>query len=340
MFIDECTVKLRAGNGGHGSVSFRREKFVPKGGPDGGNGGKGGDVVLECDENVSDLRQFYYKPHWEADNGNNGGGRNKDGRGGKDCVLKVPPGLVIISTRNDEPVTELLEPGSRFVLLKGGMGGRGNTTFKSSTNRTPQEATDGDPGQHGEFRLVLKTIADVGLVGFPNAGKSTLVNMITAARPKMGAYPFTTLNPSIGVVEYPERYDRLKLADIPGLIKGAHENRGLGHRFLRHIERCQVLVFIIDMAGTDERDPVQDYRDLVEELEQYDPALSERPRLVAANKMDEPAAAEHLKRFAAELKDVPVQPVSCLLEEGLPELKEKLYALVKAQPTSTPDSEA
>ncbi|MDP0500611.1 MAG: GTPase ObgE [Verrucomicrobiota bacterium JB022] len=339
MFIDECTVKLRAGNGGNGCVSFRREKYIPKGGPDGGNGGKGGDVVLECDENVSDLRQFYYKPHWEADHGGNGMSRDKDGRGGEDCVLKVPPGLVVISTRNDQPVTELIEPGQRFILLAGGGGGRGNLTFKSSTNRAPRESTDGDPGQHGEFRFVLKSIADIGLVGFPNAGKSTLVNMITAARPKMASYPFTTLHPNIGVILYPERYDRLKLADIPGLIKGAHENKGLGHRFLRHIERCRVLLLIVDMAATDGRDPVQDYRELREELELYDPELLDRPHMVAANKMDEPASAENLQRFRQEV-DVPVQPLSCLLEEGLPELKERLYTLVKeAQPTPPPPSE-
>lgn len=329
MFIDECSVKLRAGNGGDGSASFRREKYIPKGGPDGGNGGKGGDVVLECDENVTDLRQYYYKPHWDAQHGEKGRGRDQHGAGGADCVLKVPPGLVVLHQRDGRQIAELLKHGERYVLLKGGAGGRGNLTFKSATNRAPREFTEGDPGQHGEFKFVLKSIADIGLVGFPNAGKSTLVNMITAARPKMAPYPFTTLHANVGVILYPERYDTLRMADIPGLIRGAHENKGLGHRFLRHIERCQILVLILDMAGTDERDPLQDYRDLLFELEQYDADLLRRPRLVAANKMDEPSAAAQLERFRAEFPDVAIQPISCLLEEGLPDLKERLYSLVK-----------
>lgn len=328
MFVDETRVILRAGNGGNGAASFRREKFIPKGGPDGGDGGRGGDVVVECDENASDLREFYYSPHRSAGNGGNGMGRNKHGADGTECVLKVPPGTIIVSLETEQPVGEVLTHGEKLVVLHGGKGGIGNTHFKSSVNRAPRQFKPGFPGQTGEFRLVLKSIADLGLVGYPNAGKSTLTNMITNSRPKTAPYPFTTLHPNIGVIEYPDRYDRLKLADIPGLIEGAHENKGLGHRFLRHIERCKVLVLIIDMASADGRKPHDDYASLIEELGMYSPELLEKPRLVAANKMDEPAAAKHLKAFAKK-HSVEVVPVSCLLGDGLEALKDRCYALVR-----------
>ncbi len=214
------------------------------------------------------------------------------------------------------------------MLSKGGNGGWGNTRFKTSTTRAPKRANPGLPGEAGMYRLVLKCIADVGLVAFPNAGKSTLTNLITKAWPKMAAYPFTTLHPQIGIIEYPEHYDRITLADIPGLIEGAHENRGLGHRFLRHIERCQLLVLMLDMAGVDARDPSDDYQHLLKELELYDPALLEKPRIVVANKMDEAAAAKHLRRFR-KLNSVDVLPISCLTEEGIPQLKEELHRRVR-----------
>jgi GTPase len=324
MFIDEAKVKLRAGDGGRGCASFRREKFVPRGGPDGGDGGKGGDLVLICDPNVSDLRAFHFQPHWSAEPGQAGMSRAKNGRSGEDCVLLVPPGLEVRDLETGELRAELTQEGERLVLLAGGKGGAGNIHFKSSINRAPRKTTPAHPGEQGEFKFVLKSIADVGLVGFPNAGKSTLTNMITAARPKIAAYPFTTLHPNIGVIDFPELNRTLKLADIPGLVAGAHENRGLGHRFLRHIERCRVLCLILDMAGTDERDPCDDYKALLAELKAYSPELVAKPRLVAANKMDEPVAVANLQRLKRRLRGVPVVPISCLLGEGLDKLRSAL----------------
>jgi GTPase len=223
----------------------------------------------------------------------------------------------------------VMQDGQVIVLAKGGNGGWGNTHFKSSTNRTPRRANSGLPGDAGTFQLVLKSIAEVGLVGFPNAGKSSLTNLITRARPKTAAYPFTTLHPQIGIIEYPEKHERVTLADIPGLIEGAHENKGLGHRFLRHIERCHLLLLIVDMAGVDGRDPADDYQHLLRELELYDPALLAKPRLVAANKMDEAVATKFLRKFR-RLNKVELVPISCLTEEGIPQLKEKVLRRVRA----------
>ncbi len=324
MFFDETKVKLRAGNGGHGSASFRREKFIPKGGPDGGDGGRGGSVILEGDENTGDLRTYHFTPHWEAGNGGPGMSRDKYGKGGDDRILLVPVGTVVLNLETGEQCAEILEHGQRHVLLKGGKGGLGNRHFKSSTNQAPRQFTYGEEGEQGEFKFILKSIADLGLVGFPNAGKSSLIALITRSRPKAASYPFTTLHPNIGVIDYPERYARLKLADIPGLIEGAHDNRGLGHRFLRHIERCYVLIHILDMAGEDGRDPLDDYEKLREELRLYDPLVAAKPHLVVANKMDEPAAAENFERFR-ERFEVPQWPISCLTGEGVAELKEALY---------------
>lgn len=328
MFVDEAQVKLRAGDGGNGVATFRREKFLPKGGPDGGDGGKGGDVVLECDENASDLRPYYFNPHWEAKRGERGMSRQKTGAGGKDCIMRVPPGTVVYDAEGNF-VTEVLEHGQTLVLLKGGRGGLGNIHFKSSTNQAPRKFTEGTPGEIGDFKLVLKSIADAGLVGFPNAGKSTLTGLITSAAPRTGAYPFTTLRPTVGIIDYAERYEKLVMADIPGLIEGAHENRGLGHRFLRHIERCKVLLYIVDMAAVDGRDPADDFEKLREELRLYEETLLDKPSLVLANKMDEPGAAEHLAEFRERFPEVDVLPISCMTEEGIPELKEQIYRIVK-----------
>jgi GTP-binding protein len=324
MFYDEVKISAKAGDGGDGIVSFRREKYVPNGGPNGGDGGRGGDVILQGDRNAGDLRTFHFKPQWKAKNGQPGMGRDKYGKNGDDLTLKIPLGTVVIDRPSDRTVVEILEHGQELVLLEGGKGGLGNRHFKSSTNRVPRQCTPGKPGDEGEFRLVLKSIADVGLVGFPNAGKSSLTRHFTKARPRVAPYPFTTLNPSVGLVEYDEgEYRTVLLADIPGLIEGASDNRGLGHRFLRHIERCKKFILILDMAGVDERDPLEDYRQLLTELEQYDPAFLDRSRLVAANKMDLPGAEENLKRLRKITEDE-ILPLSCETGDGLEELKTKL----------------
>lgn len=332
MFIDEITVSVRAGDGGNGCVSFRREKFEPFGGPNGGDGGRGGDVILEGDHDVNNLNDYRFRPNWRAKDGESGRGADQHGSDGKPAVLRVPPGTVVIDPESGRMVAEVLAHKQTIILAKGGNGGWGNTHFKSSTNRTPRRANPGLPGEQGTFLLVLKTIADLGLVGFPNAGKSSLTNLITRARPKTAPYPFTTLHPQVGIIEYKDRHDRLTMADVPGLIEGAHENRGLGHRFLRHIERCSLLVIMLDMAGTEGRNPADDYRHLLRELELYDPALLDKPRLVVANKMDEEAAAGCLRKFR-RLNRVDVLPISCLTEEGIPQLLEELYRRVRGKNT-------
>jgi GTP-binding protein len=306
MFVDECVIKVSAGDGGRGCIAFRREKYEPWGGPNGGDGGSGGDVVLLGSHDTNNLVDYKFKQHWKGGRGEHGLG--KDGR----------------------VVAEVVVDGQRIVLCKGGNGGWGNTHFKTSTNRAPNRANPGQPGEQGEFRLVLKSIADVGLVGFPNAGKSSLTNAITKAHPKTAAYPFTTLHPQIGVIEFKDEVrgdKRILLADIPGLIEGASENRGLGHRFLRHVERCALLLIIVDMAGNDGRDPREDYRQLLNELKLYDPELLKKPRLLASNKMDLPAAAENLAKFKRRYK-VDAVEISCLEGAGLERLKKELLKRV------------
>ncbi|MGA1204442.1 MAG: GTPase ObgE [Opitutales bacterium] len=336
MFVDEVEVKLRAGDGGNGCVSFRREKYVPKGGPDGGDGGNGGSVILVADENSADLRTYFFKPHWNAENGVGGMGRNRHGRTGRDCELKVPPGTVVINKETGETVMELMESGQKEVLLKGGSGGWGNLRFKSSVNQAPRQFKEGTPGQHGVFKFILKSIADLGLVGYPNAGKSTLISALTAARPKTASYPFTTLNPVIGVLESEEDGLRIQLADIPGLIEGAHANKGLGHKFLRHVERCKGLVILIDLSGQDGRSPWEDYQNLIKELDHYGQGLAGKPRLVVLNKMDESAAVENLELFRQAV-DVDSVTVSCLLGEGMPELRKSLFSFAR-KVTQSPDN--
>ncbi len=331
MFVDEVTVQLKAGDGGRGCMSFRREKFEPRGGPNGGNGGKGGNVVLVGDENTSDLTDYRFVPHASAQNGQPGRGSSMHGARGKDARLRLPLGTVVYQPDTGEVVTEVTHHGEEILLLEGGRGGLGNEAYKSSVNQAPRQTTPGLPGEEGAFRLVLKTIADGGLVGYPNAGKSSLLNILTNATPKVGHYPFTTLHPTVGVIEYNDTWERLTLADIPGLIEGASENRGLGHRFLRHIERCRVLVFVLDMGATDDRDPIKDFVQLQEELRLYNAEMLDKPRLIVANKMDEePPAAEYLARLRATCRDTTIVPVSCLSDEGIPELLEAYRTLVKA----------
>lgn len=328
MFIDEAKVILKSGDGGHGCVSFRREKFIPKGGPDGGNGGKGGDIVLLCDRNEGDLQAYRWQPHRSARNGTPGMGRQCAGPDGTDLIMPVPPGTQVLEEGTGRLVAELTEHGDRVVLLAGGKGGLGNMNFKSSVNQAPRRTTPGYPGEKGEFRLVLKTIADIGLVGYPNAGKSTLTNLLTAARPKTAPYPFTTLHVNVGVIEYPDRFDRIVMADIPGLIEGAHDNRGLGHQFLRHIERCTLLVFIIDMAGSENRKPWDDFKVLERELRLYSQVLAGKPRVIVANKLDLPDAPKYLKEFQARVKER-VIPISCFSGDGLEDLRTQLWNAVK-----------
>ncbi|GHB94016.1 GTPase ObgE [Cerasicoccus arenae] len=326
MFVDEVKVKLKAGDGGNGCLSFRREKYEPRGGPNGGNGGRGGDVVLVGDENTTDLVDYKFMPHATAQNGEPGRGADQHGASGDDKRLRLPLGVQVYDTISGQMVCELLEHGQEIILLNGGRGGLGNQVFKSSVNQAPRKITPGKPGEEGEYRLELKTIADCGLVGFPNAGKSSIMGLMTKNHPKIGHYAFTTLQPSVGVLEFPETYERLTIADIPGLIEGAHENKGLGHRFLRHIERCRMLLFMIDMAGEENRDPLEDYAMLCNELELYQEDLKDRARIIIANKIDEqPAAGDNLKRFRAAHPDLKVIPISCLSEEGVSELRDALY---------------
>jgi len=337
MFIDHIRIFARAGDGGDGVVSWRREKYVPKGGPDGGDGGGGGDVVLIVDPSTDNLRQYHYDPKLIAEDGRNGAGQRKTGKSGKRIIGKVPPGTVVYRSNAEsvhdavelersevgidmEPVADLTEIGQEFVLCKGGEPGIGNWHFKSAVNRTPQEHTLGTPGEVGVFYLELRRIADAGLVGFPNAGKSTLLGQLSAAKPKVASYPFTTLQPVVGVVEFPG-HRRCTVADIPGLIEGAHENRGLGHEFLRHITRCHLLLFVLDMAGSEGRDPISDLEILRKEIKEYDEELSRFPWKVVANKMDLEGAAENLELFRQRFPKVDVLPISASNGDGLEDLK-------------------
>jgi GTP-binding protein len=338
MFVDRIKVFAQAGNGGRGSVSFRREKFVPKGGPDGGDGGRGGDVILRADRHTDNLSNLFYEPIIKAKNGGHGMGKKMAGRAGADKIVKVPVGTIVWAgdqIRNPEsmpvrlgqienaPVVDLTRDGQEFVLCEGGEGGKGNVHFKSSRNRAPREYTDGDEGESGHFLLELRTIADAGLVGYPNAGKSTLLRKISAARPKVAAYPFTTLHPIIGVVEFSE-YRRATIADIPGLIEGAHKGIGLGHEFLRHITRCRIFLFVVDVAGSEGRNPIEDVRQLRKELDLYDPLLSQRPWFIIANKMDLPGAEENLKALQKKFPKIDMVRISAAKGEGIEELKQKL----------------
>jgi len=339
MFVDRVRIWARAGKGGDGCCSFRREKFIPMGGPNGGDGGKGGDVVLEVDPHLNNLVHLRLSPHHYAPKGRNGEGSERTGKTGRDLVVKVPPGTQVLEVPTtpeaferagcDEdafPVADLTEAGQRHVLCTGGRGGRGNRHFKSSVNQAPRRTESGFPGTQGQYLLVLKSIADAGLLGFPNAGKSSLLAALSAARPKVAAYPFTTLVPMVGVVEH-GMDGRFTLADIPGLIEGAHQGVGLGHDFLRHIERCRVLIHTVDMAGSEGRDPVEDYRLIRKELKCYSPALAARPHLIAANKMDLPDAAAYLKAFKRKIRRT-IVPVSTASGEGLAELKAATASLL------------
>jgi len=321
-FIDRVKVQVLAGNGGTGSASFRREIYVPRGGPDGGDGGHGGNVILRADENVDSLVALYFQPIQRAEHGQPGRGRQKTGRCGEPKVIPVPCGTEVYEDETDRFLGEVIHPGDEMVVAQGGRGGLGNIHFKSSTNRAPRQFTPGGEGEIRTVWMVLKLISDAGLVGYPNAGKSTLISRISHAHPKIAPYPFTTLNPIIGTVAIDE-FRSLKVADIPGLIEGAHRGVGLGFEFLRHIERTRFLVYVIDMAGVDGRKPADDYRHLREELGSYRPDLLDRPFMVVANKMDLPGAAENLSEFIAEWGQEPVA-VSALEGGGVEEITRRL----------------
>jgi GTPase len=389
MFVDEIKIFARAGHGGKGCIAFQREKYRPKGGPSGGNGGRGGDVILEADHDLNNLIAQFYNPRLLAQSGEAGLGKGMDGHAGKDLVVKVPCGTLIWRlppsphhTENDsgdepsrlalpsgssqrgllhyaghsdadeservvapeemppasgashagpqgELIADLIEHGQQFVLCKGGRGGLGNRNFATAARQTPRFAQPGEPGTEGDFLFELRLIADVGLVGYPNAGKSTLLTAISKARPKIAPYPFTTLHPQIGIVEYSD-FHRLVVCDVPGLIEGAHHNAGLGHQFLRHIERCKILVLLLDMAGADGRAPWDDFKQLLNELGLYDPRLLERPRLVVANKMDEPAAEQNLKKFKRRIPKTPVLPMAAAFDQGIESFKQEIRAAVAA----------
>jgi GTP-binding protein len=360
MFVDRIKVLAQAGNGGRGSVSFRREKFVPKGGPDGGDGGRGGDVILRADRHVDNLANLFYEPIIKAKNGSHGKGKKMAGRAGANKIVKVPVGTIVWPAEESQrptpnsdksgagaqhptlnsdrpaiqPVVDLVRDGQEFALCRGGGGGKGNVHFKSSRNRAPRQYTEGEEGEHGYFLLELRTIADAGLVGYPNAGKSTLLRKLSAARPKVAAYPFTTLHPVVGVMELPG-YRHATIADIPGLIEGAHRGIGLGHEFLRHITRCPLLLFVIDVAGSEGRSPVEDLQNLRKEIDLYDPALSSRPWLVVANKMDLPNANENLETLRERFPKISIIPISAAKGEGIDALKETLSEKIRqSSPTS------
>lgn len=300
MFVDKTEITVKSGDGGNGCCSFRREKFIPKGGPDGGDGGNGGDVIIESTTSEQNLNSLVYRRRYCAPNGPGGQGSDMHGKNAEAIVVKVPVGTVIRDIDSGEILADLATPGDRVIVAKGGRGGRGNARFATSTNRAPRRRELGFPGEEKRLELELKLIADAGLVGYPNAGKSTLLTRISGARPKVAAYPFTTLHPVIGVVEYPD-YARINVADIPGLIDGAHANVGLGHEFLRHIERTKVLIFVLDTAGIDGRTPWDDYANLKKELALYKEELAQRPALIVANKMDIETAGENLRCLQTEL---------------------------------------
>jgi GTP-binding protein len=323
VFKDRVKLYVRAGNGGNGCVSFRREKYVPRGGPDGGDGGHGGSVLLRCDSNEDSLLPLYYRPHQRAKHAQPGMGSQCHGRNGEDCVAKVPLGTVITDADTGGFIGELLADGEELVIAKGGRGGIGNIHYKSSTNQSPRQFTEGTLGEECTLWVELKLVADVGLVGYPNAGKSTLLSRLTHAHPKIAPYPFTTINPIIGTLEF-KNFSRLRIADIPGLIDGAHEGVGLGHQFLRHIERSRFLLFVIDMAGTDDRNPSDDFMHLREELRLHREELASTPYMVVANKMDSPGSDVLLKEFEARTQEK-TYPISAELGEGLEPVLEYLY---------------
>jgi GTP-binding protein len=333
-FVDEAKIFIKSGDGGKGMVSFRREKYVPRGGPDGGNGGKGGDVIVRASLNHHTLLDLSYNQHHIAERGGPGGGNNRTGKNAGDIEILVPVGTVISDFDTGEILCDLTEAGQTSVIAKGGIGGKGNAHFATSTNRAPRFAQEGMPGEERWIKLEIKLIADVGLVGFPNAGKSTFISRVSAARPKIADYPFTTLSPVLGVVSHKDC--GFVIADIPGLIEGAHEGLGLGTKFLRHIERTYLLVHLIDVSGHDSdtgKSPWKDYQAINKELGSFSPALLEKPQLVALNKIDLPEAQARLKKAfdMFRRKGIKIFPVSAATGEGIPPLLDEIIRLLSVR---------
>ncbi|EIP2458655.1 GTPase ObgE [Listeria monocytogenes] len=320
MFVDQVKIYVKAGNGGDGMVAFRREKFVPNGGPAGGDGGKGADVVFVVDEGLRTLADFRFKRIFKAEHGEHGMSKSMHGRGAEDLVVKVPQGTIVKDIDTGEIIADLVAHGQRAVIAKAGRGGRGNKRFATPANPAPELSENGEPGQERNVQLELKVLADVGLVGFPSVGKSTLLSVVSAARPKIAAYHFTTIVPNLGMVDAGDGRSFV-MADLPGLIEGASQGVGLGHQFLRHIERTRVIVHVIDMSGSEGRVPYEDYMAINNELEQYNLRLMERPQIIVANKMDMPDAEENLNEFKTKIaEDIPVFPISAVTKTGLREL--------------------
>lgn len=328
MFVDRVILDLVAGKGGNGVVAWRREKYIPKGGPCGGNGGKGGSVILQADAQVFSLEWFRNRRILKAENGQSGASNNRQGRNGKDLILKVPCGTLVKDTETGEVLFDFTEDQQEWLICKGGRGGRGNDSFKTPTNRAPNTATDGQEGEAAKVELELKLIADVGLVGFPNAGKSTLISALADVRVKIAPYPFTTLQPNLGFIKGDD-FSRIFIADIPGIIEGAHRNRGLGFEFLRHIERTRLLIFLLDASGIDGRNPMDDYKVLRAELGAYNPEMLERPYLVVLNKIDAEGSQENVSYFREEFPHENLLEVSALSGEGIDFLEQAIFAKLK-----------
>lgn len=328
-FIDEVKIFASAGDGGAGCVSFRREKFVPLGGPNGGDGGKGGDLILLVSPHISTLYDLRLHPHQKAERGKNGMGKDRHGAGGEDLVIPVPRGTIVKDAETGEILADMAEAGQRITLLNGGRGGQGNARFATSTNKAPKFAQPGEPGEERVIRLELKLMADVGLLGFPSVGKSSLITKVSSARPKIADYPFTTLKPHLGVVSY-KNYRTFVMADIPGIIEGAHEGAGLGHRFLRHVERTRILLHLLDPCRTHDSDPLRDYETLNRELALFNPELAEKPQIIVINKMDLPDVQALLPEVIPyfDKLEIKVFPVSAATGEGIPALLDEIAAVI------------
>lgn len=325
QFVDEVKIYVRSGDGGAGCVSFRREKFIPYGGPDGGDGGNGGSVIIEAIPGISTLLDLKQRPHQKGERGRHGMGKDRHGASGDDLVIKLPVGTVVKDAETGEILADLAAAGDRVILLKGGRGGQGNARFKTSTNRVPRFSQPGEGGEERWLRLELKLLADVGLLGFPSVGKSSLITKISAARPKIADYPFTTLVPNLGVVAY-KNYRSFVVADIPGIIEGAHEGAGLGHRFLRHVERTRILLHMLDPCRTHDSDPIKDYETLNNELARFDEEMAVRPQIVVVNKIDLPDVQALLPLMLPYFKErgIPVFPISSVTGEGIPLLLDEV----------------